>query len=103
LSEAEEFQMPKGYLVAHIRVHDMEKIQTFRALAGPAIAKFNGTVLVNAPNPEIKEGPESGTSVVIEFKSLDMARQFYHSDDYGAARAIREQAAETDLLLAEGL
>ncbi|GAA6192211.1 DUF1330 domain-containing protein [Phaeobacter gallaeciensis] len=95
--------MPKGYLVAHIRAHDMEKMQAFRALAGPAIAKYNGTVLVNAPDPEIKEGPESGISVVVEFESLDMARQFYHSDEYGAARAIREQAAQTDLLLAEGL
>lgn len=95
--------MPKGYLVAHIRAHDMEKMQAFRDLAIPAIAKFGGKVLVTNPAPEIKEGAESGTAVVIEFDDLDAARAFYHSDDYGAARAIREQAAETDLLLVEGM
>ncbi|MCA0872019.1 DUF1330 domain-containing protein [Seohaeicola saemankumensis] len=95
--------MPKGYLIAHIRAHDMEKMLEFRSLAGPAIKKFGGRVLVTNPTPEIKEGADSGIAVVIEFEDLDTARAFYHSDDYGAARAIREQAAETELLLVEGL
>lgn len=95
--------MPKGYLVAHIRAHDMEKMQEFRALAAPAIKKFGGRVLVTNPAPEVKEGPDSGIAVVIEFEDMDAARAFYHSQDYSEARAIREQAAETDLILVEGL
>jgi uncharacterized protein (DUF1330 family) len=95
--------MPKGYLVAHIRVHDIEKIQKFRELAMPAIAKYDGKVLVTNPAPEIREGGDSGIAVVIEFADLDAARRFYESEEYTAARAIREQAAETDLLLVEGL
>ena len=95
--------MAKGYLIAHIRVHDMDKIQKFRALAGPAIAKFNGKVLVTNPGPDIREGADSDIAVVIEFERLDVARRFYESDDCTAARAIREQAAETDLILAEEL
>jgi uncharacterized protein (DUF1330 family) len=95
--------MPKGYLIAHIRVHDPVKIQEFKALAGPAIAKHNGTVLVSNPNPEIMEGDPSGVSVVIEFSDIQTARQFYNSDDYTTARAVRELAAVTDLLLVEGV
>lgn len=95
--------MPKGYLIAHIRAHDMEKMLEFRALATPAIAKYGGKVLVTSMSPDIREGGDSGVAVVIEFNSLNAARAFYESEDYTAARAIREQAAETDLILAEGV
>lgn len=95
--------MPKAYLVAHIRVHNFEKMQEFSVLARPAIAKFGGKILVTKLNPTIKEGPESGLAVVIEFENLEAANFFYHSDDYTAAKAIRLLAAETDLIIAEGI
>jgi len=95
--------MPKGYLVAHIRVHDPEVIAEFRRLAMPAIAKYKGKVLVTHPSPDVKEGPENGVAVVIEFEDLDTAQRFYNSDEYTAARAVRETGAETDLILVEGM
>jgi len=95
--------MPKGYLVAHIRVHDAEVIARFRKLAMPAIAKFSGRVLVTNLAPEIKEGEDSGVAVVIEFDDMETARQFYDSDEYTAARKLRETGATTDLILVEGL
>jgi len=51
----------------------------------------------------VKEGDESGIAVVIEFQDMDAARAFYHSDDYSAARAVRETGAVTDLILVEGM
>lgn len=95
--------MPKAYLIARIRVHDPEKMKEFGALARPAVARYGGKVLVTNPNPVTKEGQDSGFAVVIEFENLDAANQFYHSDDYTAAKAIRLLAAETDLIIAEGL
>jgi len=95
--------MPKGYLIAHIRAHDFEKMQEFGALARPAVAKHGGKILVTNLSPTIKEGSDSGIAVVIEFESMDSAESFYHSEDYTAAKAIRLLAAETDLILAEGM
>lgn len=95
--------MAKGYLIAHIRAHDMEKMAEFRSLAGPALAQYSGKVLVTNMNPTIKEGPDSGIAVVIEFEDLAAAERFYHSQEYTAAKAIRLLAAETDLILAEGV
>jgi len=54
-------------------------------------------------SPTIKEGSDSGIAVVIEFENMDSAESFYHSEDYTAAKAIRLLAAETDLILAEGM
>lgn len=78
-------------------------MQEFGALARPAVAKYGGTILVTNLNPTIKEGPTSGIAVVIEFDDMDAAESFYHSEDYSVAKAIRLLAAETDLVLAEGL
>ena len=95
--------MPKGYLVAHIRVHDAEGFKKFGEIAMPAIAEFGGKVLVRNPNPEVLEGSDSGVAVVIEFESIENARNFYGSSAYTEAKAVRELAADTDLILVEGM
>ena len=94
--------MNKGYLVAHLRVHNKEGFEKFKQMAGPTIAEYGGKVLVREPNPDVREGENLGIALVIEFENIDIARKFYESEKYQAAKAIRELAAETDLILAEG-
>ena len=52
--------MPKAYLVAHIRVHDKEAFEKFKAMSGPAIADHGGRVLVRNPSPDHREGDLRG-------------------------------------------
>ena len=94
--------MNKGYLVAHIRVHDKKGFEKFRQIAGPTIAEYGGKVLVRDPEPDVREGKESGIALVIEFENIETARKFYESEKYQDAKAVRELAADTDLILAEG-
>lgn len=95
--------MPKGYVVAAIRVRDQDGYERFKAAAGAAITAHGGKVLARDPRPERREGGLDGIVVVIEFDSLDAARRFYESTEYTAARKLREAAAQTDLLLVEGV
>ena len=95
--------MNKGYLVAHLSVHDKEGFEKFKQMAGPTIAEYGGKVLVRNPTPEVREGSNSGTAVVIEFESIENARKFYESDKYTEARAVRASAADTDLILVDGI
>jgi uncharacterized protein (DUF1330 family) len=95
--------MSKGYLIAHIRVHDADAFEEFKALSGAAIKAHNGRVLVRNPQPDHREGGAQGLAIVIEFDSIDAARDFYQSDAYSEARAVREKISETDLILVEGL
>ena len=48
--------MPKGYLVANIRVTDAEKFQVFSGIAAPAIKKYGGKVLARGPLADRHEG-----------------------------------------------
>lgn len=95
--------MPKGYLVAHIRVRDRDGFEAFKAKSAEAIKAHGGRVLVRNPAPDHREGAAEGLAIVIEFDSLDTARRFYESEAYTEARHIREAVAETDLILVEGL
>ena len=60
-------------------------------------------MLARNPAPEHREGELRGLAILIEFENLDKARAFYDSEGYTAARLVREKAAETDLMLIEGL
>ena len=93
--------MNKGYLVAHLRVHDKEGMEKFRQMAEPTIAEYGDKVLVRKPNPDVRQGNISGIALVIEFENIETARKFYESEKYQAAKAVRELAADTDLILAE--
>lgn len=95
--------MAKGYLVAHIRVHDAEGFEKFRGMAGAAVAEHGGRLLVGNPVADFREGDVRGATVVIEFDDLAAATRFYESEAYTAARAVREMCARTDLLLVEGV
>jgi len=94
--------MAKGYLIAHIQVHDNEGFEKFKKMSGPVIAEYGGKLLVRNPNPEIKEGSDLGIAVVIEFESIKDAQKFYESDEYTKARSVRQLAADANLILVEG-
>ena len=95
--------MAKGYLVAHIRVHNKEGFEKFKEMSGPVISEYGGKVLVRNPSPDVREGSDSGLAIVIEFECIEGARKFYESDKYTEARAVRELAADTELILVEGM
>lgn len=94
--------MPKGYLVANIRVKDKEKFAAFSGMAAPVIKAHGGKVLARGPGAERHEGSVEGIVMMIEFESIDSARTFYLSDEYQAAKAVRDACAETDLMIIEG-
>ena len=95
--------MAKGYVIAHIKVHDKEGFGKFAEMAGPVISEYGGKILVRNPTPEVREGRESGVAVVIEFESIESARNFYESEKYTEAKAVRELASVSDLILVEGV
>ena len=94
--------MAKGYLVANIRVTDQERFQKFSGMAGPIIQKFGGKVLARGPSAERHEGTLSGVVMMIEFDSKEIAENFYFSEEYQAAKVVRDECSETDLMIIEG-
>ena len=82
---------------------DSSRVTIGSELSGTKSARPGVPKVVRTPAPDHREGAAEGLAVVIEFESLAAAQAFYDSEAYGAARAVRETCAETDLVLAEGL
>ena len=95
--------MAKGYVVANIRVTDQEKFEQFSGMAGPTIKKYGGKVLARGPGADRLEGDVSGIVMMIEFESKEAASTFYHSEEYQAAKAVREECSDTDFMIIEGV
>jgi uncharacterized protein (DUF1330 family) len=95
----------KGYLVVEARVADPVAYETYKALTTEAVAKYGGRYLVRGGATEILEGKWSNVPrlVVVEFDSVEAARHFYHSAEYGAARKAREGIAEMNMLVVAGV
>tara|TARA_A100001015_G_C14957045_1_gene699226 strand:- start:390 stop:677 length:288 start_codon:yes stop_codon:yes gene_type:complete len=95
--------MAKGYLIAHINIHDKEGFEKFREMSLPIIAKYEGKALIRNPYPDLREGENAGLVIALEFESIEHAKRFYESDEYSAAKIVREMACSTELVLVEGI
>ena len=95
--------MPKGYLVANLRVKDPEAFKKFSEIALPSIEQYGGRILARGPHADRHEGNVSGVVTMLEFESKKAAEKFYFSDEYQAAKAIRETGCDADLMIIEGI
>ena len=56
--------------------------------AKDAVDKFKGKFLVRGGNKVTTEGKEFIRTVVIEFESFEITKNFFYSEEYQAAHAI---------------
>ena len=61
------------------------------------------SIINTNPNADRHEGSVSGIVTLIEFESKEAAEKFYFSDEYQAAKSIRDMGVETDLMIIEGM
>jgi uncharacterized protein (DUF1330 family) len=94
--------MPKGYWIAHITVTDTDAYQNYRALVPGILAAHGGKFLVRGGTQDVVEGTARPRSVVIEFPTLQAAKDCYHSPEYQAAKALRTNASSGDCCIVEG-
>jgi len=95
--------MAKGYMIAHVEVHDPEAYKEYAEKVPATVLPYGGKFLVRGGRIEPLEGDAPpGRTVVTEFPSLAHARDWYHSDAYQALIPLRHAAAVTRNFLVEG-
>jgi uncharacterized protein (DUF1330 family) len=95
--------MPKGYVIFTEVVHDPAGLVEYSQKAGPAMAGREFKALVVADEHEVLEGEWPGTrTVVLEFPSVEAARDWYHSPEYQAVAPIRQAAADCQAVIVAG-
>ncbi|HTR12108.1 MAG TPA: DUF1330 domain-containing protein [Roseiarcus sp.] len=95
--------MPKGYVISRVDVTDPVAYARYAEAATKAIAAHGGRPLARGGRSEALEGEARARNVILEFDSYETARAYYHSPEYQAARALRDGAAEMEVVLVEGV
>ena len=95
--------MSKMYMVVDAQSTDPERMVEYRRLSSIAVEKFGGRFLVRGGPYEVLEGKwQPQRLVVIEFDNREMAKAFYDSPEYVAARQARAGVSSFDMVLVEG-
>ncbi|MDR7335125.1 DUF1330 domain-containing protein [Roseateles asaccharophilus] len=94
--------MPKAYWIARVDVTDIDTYKLYVQRNDAVFAKFGGRFLVRAGQFENPEGSSRGRNVVIEFPSYEVALACYRSPEYAPQIALRQSAAEADVVIVEG-
>ena len=94
--------MPKGYVISRVDIKNPDAYARYAAAATKVIAAHGGRPLARGGRYEALEGQARARNVVLEFDSYDAARTYFFSAEYQAARALRDGAAEIEMVLVEG-
>ena len=94
--------MPKGYIVVTEDIKDPEGFQKYMKAAAATMTAGVGILAVD-PKPEVLEGDWGGQSIIMEFDSVEAAREWYHSPEYQAAAVLRSAAADCKVAILRGL
>jgi uncharacterized protein (DUF1330 family) len=96
--------MGKGYVIVTEAIHDQEGIEAYAKASVPSIGEHGAKVLVFDENVEVLEGEWHGNrTVVLEFESVEKAREWYESPSYQEALRLRQAAADSNAVILSGL
>ena len=93
-----------AYVIARVDVTDADRWKEYAAAAGPTVAAHGGRYIARGGAVEGLENheDEGRRIVILEFPDMETARRWYHSAEYGEARAKREGAGFARFTLVDG-
>ena len=93
-----------AYIIAKINVTNPDQYKEYTKATPGIIEKFGGRFLARGGEIMTLEGPEENLRIVLlEFPSLEKAREFYNSKEYGEAKKLRRGAATASFVAVEGI
>jgi uncharacterized protein (DUF1330 family) len=95
--------MMPAYVIVDINVTNPAAYDEYKKLAPPTVAAYGGKYLARGGRTETLEGEWlPNRLVILEFESVDRARQWLDSPEYSAIKQLRHQAAKTNMVVIEG-
>jgi uncharacterized protein (DUF1330 family) len=93
-----------AYVITDIQVTDPMRYEDYKVLSSSSAALYGGTFIVRGGVHESLEGDwQPNRVVILEFPSADHVRRWWSSPEYEAAKAIRREAAESRIIMVEGV
>ena len=92
-----------AYVVVEVEVTDPATYEEYKKLTPATIAAYDGKFIVRGGQYETLEGDwKPNRIVMLEFPSVERAKEWWNSPEYTEAKAIRHRAANTKMIVLEG-
>ena len=92
-----------AYIIVDIEIQDPELYAEYIKLTPATLAAYDGTFAVRGGKTEILEGEwQPGRFVILKFPTIERAKEWWDSPEYAPAKAIRQAAAHTNMIVVEG-
>ncbi len=93
-----------AYVLVDVMVNDPDRYEEYKKLAPLAIAAYGGKYLARGGRIEVLEGDwPLNRFVILEFESVERAKQWHESPEYRQARTLRHETTFSKMVVVEGL
>ncbi len=89
-----------AYVLVEVDIHDDSLYEEYKKLTPASIAAYDGKFVIRGNPVQVLEGEWTHDRLVmLEFPSKEIALEWYNSEAYQKARAIRENAASANFFV----
>ncbi|HET6272081.1 MAG TPA: DUF1330 domain-containing protein [Bacteroidota bacterium] len=93
-----------AFVIVDINVTDPVGYEEYKKTAAPTVAMYGGKYLARGGRTEVLEGNWiPNRLVILQFGSVDQAKQWLDSAEYRAIKHLRHQNAESNMVVVEGV
>ncbi len=93
-----------AYVIVEIDITDPIGYEEYKKQAAATVHKYGGKYIVRGGKIEVLEGDwHPNRLVVLQFESMQRAKEWLHCEEYREPRKMRHRTAKTKMILVEGL
>lgn len=93
-----------AYVINDMEIIDPALFEEYKKLSPATVAQYGGRFLARGGQTETLEGAWSPQRLVIlEFPSVVQAKAWANSPEYAPAKRLRQQSANSNLIVIEGV
>ena len=93
-----------AYIIVDVNIQDHNSYEEYKNLTPASIKAYDGKFVVRGGNAQTLEGDWiPGRIVVLQFPTVQRAKEWWASQEYAPAKEIRQRSAFTRMLVVEGV
>jgi uncharacterized protein (DUF1330 family) len=92
-----------AYIIVDVEVTDPVQYEDYKKLAAATVEAYDGRYIVRGGTAEQLEGDRTPNRIVVlEFPTVNRAKEWWASEDYKPAKAMRHASATSQMIVVEG-
>lgn len=93
-----------AYIIVQISIHDPKEYEEYKTLTPASLQNYAGKFVVRGGHSETLEGSwQPERLVVLQFPTLQKAKEWWNSEEYAPAKKLRQRVASTEMIVVQGV